>query len=70
MYYISQEGCSYPIRHTKRLGDFVKRTKAREGSRWCVRKRKKIEFMDFLDVYEVVDGKLKKDPTVCHGGWF
>ena len=70
MYYISQEGQSYPIRHVKRLGDFVKRSGARNGSRWCVRKKKKLEFCDFLDVYEVVDGKLKKDPTVCHGGWF
>jgi hypothetical protein len=66
MYYISQEGQSYPIRHVKKLGDF----KGREGSRWCVRKRKKIEFMDFLDVYEMTNGKLKKDPTVSHGGWF
>ena len=70
MYYISEEGCLYPIRHTKRLSDFVKHTKAREGSRWWARKRKKIKLVNFLDVYEVADGKLKKDPTVRHGGWF
>ena len=70
MYYISERGRTYPIRHVKRLGDFVKRSGAEEGSQWNVRKKKKVGFMDFLDVYEVKDGKLKKNKTEADGGWF
>ena len=70
MYYISERGHAYPIRHVKRLSDFVKRSGAEEGSQWNVRKKKQIGFMDFLDVYEVTDGKLKKNKTEADGGWF
>jgi len=70
MYYISERGHLYPARHVKRLGDFVKRSGAKEGSQWNVRKKKQVGFMDFLDVYEVKDGRLKKNKTEADGGWF
>lgn len=67
MYYISERGYAYPARVHKRLGDFVRTAKPAEGSQWNVRKKKDVAFMDFLDVYQVKDGKLKKNKTEADG---
>ena len=57
MYYISriENNCSLSVRK-KRLGDF----KGVEGERYHVRKRKSVEMFDFVLVYKVVDGELKR----------
>lgn len=57
MYYISriENNCSLSVRK-KRLGDF----KGVEGERYHVRKRKSVEMFDFVLVYKVIDGKLKR----------
>jgi hypothetical protein len=57
MYYISrvENNCSVSVRK-KRLGDF----KGEEGARFHVRKRKEVEMLDFIPVYEIADGKLKR----------
>lgn len=57
MYYISRfdNDCAISVRK-KRLGDF----KGAEGERYHVRKRKSVEMLDFILVYKVVDGKLKR----------
>ena len=57
MYYISriENNCSVSVRK-KRLGDF----KGEEGAQFHVRKRKGVGMLDFIPVYEVVDGKLKR----------
>jgi len=65
MYYISQENYASPARVVKRLKDF----KAKEGTRWLVRQRKEIRSFDFYPVYEIVNGKLKKDRKVHHAFW-
>lgn len=70
MYYISKRGHAYPARICKRLKDFMRIDKPAEGTQWNVRKKKQVGFMDFLDVYEVKDGKFKKNKTECDGGWF
>jgi len=70
MYYISERGHAYPARIHKRLGDFVRTAKPAEGSEWNVRKKKQVSFMDFLDVYEIKNGKLVKNKTEADGGWF
>lgn len=70
MYYISERNHLYPARIHKRLGDFIRTAKPKEGSQWNVRKKKRVEFMDFLDVYEVKNGKFKKNKTEADGGWF
>jgi hypothetical protein len=70
MYYISERGHVYPARICKRLKDFVRTAKPDEGSKWNVRKKKQVGFMDFLDVYEVKNGKLVKNKTEADGGWF
>lgn len=70
MYYISERGHAYPARICKRLKDFMRTDKPAEGTQWNVRKKKQVGFMDFLDVYEVKDGKFKKNKTECDGGWF
>jgi hypothetical protein len=70
MYYISERGHVYPARICKRLKDFMQRAKPAEGSQWNVRKKKQVEFMEFLAVYEVKDGKFKKNKTEADGGWF
>lgn len=56
MYYISkvENNCALSVRK-KRLGDF----KGKEGARYHVRKRKVVEMLDFIPVYEMVGGKLK-----------
>jgi len=70
MYYISERGYAYPARICKRLKDFIRISKPEEGTQWNVRKKKQVEFMDFLDVYEVKNGKLVKNKTEADGGWF
>ena len=57
MYYISrfENDCAISVRK-KRLGDF----KGVEGGRYHVRKRKSVEMFDFVLVYKVIDGKLKR----------
>jgi len=70
MYYISERGHAYPARICKRLKDFMRIDKPAEGTQWNVRKKKQVGFMDFLDVYEVKEGKFKKNKTECDGGWF
>ena len=56
MYYIKPEkgGCVSVM--CKRLRDF----RGKEGSRHHVRKRKNIDMLDYIPIYEVVNGKLKK----------
>lgn len=57
MYYISrfENDCAISCRK-KRLSDF----KGAEGERYHVRKRQRVEMFDFIPVYEVVGGKLKR----------
>jgi|TARA_R110000822_G_scaffold89844_1_gene207813 hypothetical protein len=57
MYYIQAEknaGGMFSI-VCKRLRDF----RGKEGTRYYVRKRKDIDTMDTIPIYEVVNGKLK-----------
>ena len=55
-YYISAEGTVQVSQVVKRLGDF----KGKEGQRYTVRKRKKVEMLDMLPTYESRNGKLVK----------
>jgi len=57
MYYIRPEEGGHTVSVVcKRLRDF----RGKEGSRHHVRKRLKIDFIDYIPIYEVVNGKLKR----------
>lgn len=56
MYYIKPITHGSFTRVCKRLKDF----KGIEGDRYLVRKRSKVQRFEFIPVYEVVGGKLKR----------
>lgn len=59
MYYISKPNEIGFSKIVKRLSDFS-RAMPEEGSKWLVRKRRKISSLDSLPVYVWTKGKLKK----------